>query len=458
MKKMIFLLSIIGILITQGFTQTAADAIRLRAYETGFGTRTMAMGLNGVASANDYSAIYWNPAGLASLKANELFFDTSFMRFDNNARFAGSTVDSETDFSRLRSAGLAMKLPTSRGSMVLALGYHFVRDFDDYLYFSGFNELSNGLQFELDDGSGNFRWYDFDRHLTQSEEVSDAGGLHQWSFGGGVALSPNFDVGVAANYWRGKDEYRMQFRQEDSDDRYNLFPADFHSYQLTNNLITDYSAFGVKLGGMFKPNRALRVGLAMEFPVTFTLTEQYASSDQLEFDDGYIDSYDYGSGEWQYKVRTPYRFDAGVVVQNRLIRLSGAVTYQDWTQTRFKVPDNAPLDADYSDLLDQNRRIQENYRETINYHLGGEIYFPGSSFFLRGGYAVYPSPLKDAASDMDRVYYTGGIGLKLWRDSRLDFSYLRGSWTRETEDDYTPGGTLEEVTEHRILVGLRYAF
>ena len=35
--------------------------------------------------------------------------------------------------------------------MVLALGYNYVRDFDDYLYFRGFNPMSNGLEFELAD-------------------------------------------------------------------------------------------------------------------------------------------------------------------------------------------------------------------------------------------------------------------------------------------------------------------
>lgn len=446
------------LVLNEGRSQSAGEAIRLRQHEFGFGASTLAMGGNGVALANDYSTIYWNPAGLASLNENEVMVEFSHLRFNNQATFAGDLNDMNESFTRLRSLGLAVPLPTERGSLVLGFGYNFVKDFDDYLFFSGFNHRSNGLEFQLEDENGIADWYAFDKNVLQTEEVLTEGGLHQWSFSAGMALSPHFDVGAAANFWRGNDEYRLHFRQEDTRDFYHIFPGDFFSYSLNQELMTEYSAFNLKLGGMFTLNRYARLGMAVEFPTTFTVKESYAESDELVFDDGFTDAVDYEPGEWEYQVKTPFRFDAGLALRSGNLKLSGAATYQDWTQTRFQKPDQASLDQDYSELLAENQFLRQDYRETVNYHLGGELTLPTSKLALRGGYAYYPTPLKNAPSGMNRKYYSGGVGLNIGMNTRLDLTYVRGTWQRETEDSYTPGGTLEKVTENRIFVGFKYLF
>ena len=458
MKKYSGFLAIILFLINVGWSQTADDAIRIRKNEFGFGVRDLAMGGNGVALSNDYSSIYWNPAGLASLKNSEFMAVFSHLNFANDALFSGSTSSMSENYTRLRSLGLAVPLPTTSGSMVLAFGYNFVQDFDEYLFFSGKNFQSNGLEFELENGSGNYNWYSFDKNVTQTEEVTVEGGLHQWSFGAAVALSPDFDLGATMNFWSGQDKYRFNFLQVDDLNYYNNFPADFYSYSLDQNLVTDYKAFSLKLGGMIKLNRCVRLGLALEFPTTFAITENYSSSDELVFDDGYVDAVDYEPGKWEYKVKTPYRFDAGVGIQSGQLSLTASATYQDWTQTRFQAPDNATLDEDYSEPLDENDFLRKDYRETINYHLGGEFALPGERMFVRAGYAVYPSAFANASSDLDKKYYSGGIGFKAGSGVRFDVTFIRGNWKRQSEDFYTPGGTLEDITENRIFAGIRYNF
>ncbi|GAB4370470.1 MAG: hypothetical protein Kow0042_12750 [Calditrichia bacterium] len=456
LKRMVFLIVIMqfGIL----FAQTTFDAIRIRSGTLGFGARTLAMGGNGVASAEDYSALYWNPAGLAALRQNQFSGELSHLQFNNKASFQGDYTDMSDNFTRLRSLGLAIPLPTTRGSLVLALGYNFVQDFDEYLFFNGFNRNSNGLQFELENPNGVYQWYDFDKDVDQSEELSIGGGIHQWSVGGAIALSPNLDAGIALNFWRGKEDYYLQFKQEDSENLYADYPADFFSYTLNQNLITRYNAFSLKLGGIFKLNEAMQMGMAIEFPTTFTVKEEYSSSDELVFDDGFVDAVDYEPGEWEYEVKTPYRFDAGIGIQSEYIKLTAGGTYQDWTQTKFQAPEYAALDEDYSQLLEENRFFRSDFRATIDYHLGGELRSPENNIFLRAGYAVHPSPYKDATSEMAKTYYTGGIGFKVGTNAYLDITYVRGNWKRESEDIYTPGGTLEKITENRVFLGIRYNF
>ena len=62
MKNLILttLLTLLSIQLT--FSQTAEDAINLISNENGFGIRAGSMGNAYSAVADDYSAVYWNPA------------------------------------------------------------------------------------------------------------------------------------------------------------------------------------------------------------------------------------------------------------------------------------------------------------------------------------------------------------------------------------------------------------
>jgi long-subunit fatty acid transport protein len=458
MKRYLLVIVIILLFLSFAPSQSASDAIRIRQDEIGFGARDIAMGGNGVVSSVDYSAIYWNPAGLASLRKTQVSAEFSHLRFDNSAMFAGNLYEMQSSYTRFRNFGIAVPLPTARGSLVFGLGYNFVKDFDDYLYFEGFNTLSNGTEFELEDDNGNYDWYSFDKNVQQTEEVTAEGGLHQWSFAGALSLSPSLDVGATINFWSGREEYQLNFYQEDSENLYTVYPGDFHSYSLSQGLITNYQAFSLKLGSMFQLNRSARLGLSVELPTTFRITEDYTSSDELVFDDGYTDALEYEPSSWEYQVKTPFRFDGGIGLDLETIQLTAGLTYQDWRQTRFEKPTDLAYDADYQDLLDENQTFQRDYRETFNYHLGGEIGFPNTNLFLRGGYAYYPSPLKDADPERDKQVYSGGIGLRIAYGTYLDLTYRYSSWIRESEDVYTPGGTREDITENRIFLGFRYNF
>lgn len=440
------------------FAQNASDAVNITQDELGFGARALGMGGAYSAVANDYTAVYWNPAGLASVRSSEFFGELSHLVYNNTATFTNEVTDESQSFTRLRSLGLALPLPTSRGSFVLGVGYNRVKDFDRSLFFSGYNTQSNGLAFDLEDENGNVDTYLFDRDVYQTEEVTDDGGLNQWSFSGAMALSPNFDAGVTVNIWKGEDEYQLTFLQEDRDNLYNQYPADFSSYQLNQSLIAKYSAISVKLGGLFKINPGIRLGGSIGIPTTFTVNETYSQKDRLEFDDGYVDEADLGEGEFEYKVQTPFLFDGSVAFSNRSLTLAAGFRYRDWSQTRFKVADEFRLDPDYAALLEENKVIKRDYQPTLQYHLGGEVNLTGLNTVLRGGYAVLPSPLKNATNDMDKKFITLGVGFKVDRYVRLDIAYLRGKWKQESEDIYTPGGTLEDITLDKVFVGLVYRF
>ncbi|MFQ5583283.1 MAG: hypothetical protein ACE5GL_02460, partial [Calditrichia bacterium] len=184
--------------------------------------------------------------------------------------------------------------------------------------------------------------------------------------------------------------------------------------------------------------------------------ETHNKNDLITFDNGDQDPFDYGDGVFEYEVKTPIHYDGGISLSNSLITLSGSVRYRDWSQTKFQIPDGFQSDPDYAELLQENERIKEQFGETFRYNLGSELYLGG--LMLRGGYGYYPSPLKDASKELDKEFISGGIGLRVDRTVSLDITYLRGQWKRETGDELTPGGTLEEITTNKFIFGLTYRF
>lgn|GEM_PF-6243004 len=72
--------------------QTPEEAVHFLENESGIGVKAQAMGNSYVGLANDYSAIYWNPAGLTQLKTSEFTGSFYHMIFNNEANFAGNTL------------------------------------------------------------------------------------------------------------------------------------------------------------------------------------------------------------------------------------------------------------------------------------------------------------------------------------------------------------------------------
>ncbi|MEE9166375.1 MAG: hypothetical protein V3U24_02775 [Candidatus Neomarinimicrobiota bacterium] len=446
-----------AILSTSLHGQSAYDAIHLMDGEMGFGTRALAMGGAYAGLADDYTAIYWNPAGLGLVKEREIFTEFSHLNFTNEALFKERSTVDDQGYTRFRSAGAAFPFATSRGSLVLALGYNRIVNFDENLAFSGFSSETNDIGFDITDENDITGYYLFDRDVFRSEQMSTEGGLRQWTLGGAVALSPNFLMGITAAYTTGKEQYQLWFTQEDSDHLYEEFPGDFDSYEVSQVLRSDYASLSLKLGGLMHFGWGLRIGAAMTLPSTFSVDEVHSNSDELTFDDGYVDAAE-ESGRWDYRVKTPFRFDGGLSYRLVFLTFAASVRYRDWSQTRFLVSRRRLEDADYREFLEENELIRQTYRPTLEYRLGGEIALQKLHTKLRGGYSLIPSPVSDATGDEDRQFFSGGLSFALDRYVNLDLTLLHGSWERQSRDSFTPAGTVEEITFQKLLVGISFQF
>lgn len=442
-----------GLIVGLVFGQSAWDAIHITENEEGFGARALGMGGAYTALADDYSGIYWNPAGLASISKNGMHAELSHLQFSNEALYNGELTNNNQGFTKLKSIGFVMPLPTTRGSLVIAGGFNRVLDYDDHLYFEGVGDLSNDLGFEIEDEFGDVVFYPFDENVYRQEEVRTEGSLKQWSIGGAIALSPNFTMGLTTSLVHGEEEYSFAFSQFDDLDIYNVFPGDFDEYTVNQYLQSDYYAFNLKLGGMVDLNKMIKVGGVITFPSTYFVEETHSFNDYLYFDDGTYDPVE-DSGIWDYHVKTPYIFDAGVAITNKLFTISGSARYRDWSQTRFEVDDFDFDDETYQQILDENNILAREYDQTVEYRLGAEVLLPGFNTKLRGGYTYVPNPIR--GSDEDSSTYSAGVSFKVDDDVSLDISFLKKDWTRESWDVYTPEGITEDISTNKILIGISY--
>jgi long-subunit fatty acid transport protein len=431
------------------FAQNNYDAIRITDNEIGFGARALGMGGAYVGVADDYSAIYWNPAGLAQMRKMEFWLELSNLNYGNQVEFQGNLRDVSTHATKFNSIGFTFPVPTYRGSLVFALGYQRLKDFEYQNEFSGFSsEGTSRLSFigvdpSNPDSAINF----FGREVKKTGYASDEGSINQWSFAGAVDVSPSASVGLALNFWTGSSNYLQDFDQLDVLNNFNTFPADFDEYKENRKISSDYSSFNAKLGMLLHSGKNARIGLGIESPQTFKVKEDYSSDSKLYFDNGDLFTFP-DNGRFEYNVKLPFRFSGGASVALGQVLLSGSAKYTDWTQVKFNT----------RELDSLNRYFKTDYRGTLEYRVGAEVGIPVYDSQIRAGYIYIPTPLKGMPSNNNRNYLTFGLGVLIDRMFKIDFAYLRGTWKQTTYDDLTPEGTFEDITYQKMILNVAYRF
>lgn len=101
--------------------------------KTGVGARALAMGEAFTAVADDYSALYYNAAGMTQLSRSELGLNLSYGLYQNSAGIDGA-LSNRRSLESTKLNALSMVL-TDGGRWALGLGYYVPVTFDDPLFF-----------------------------------------------------------------------------------------------------------------------------------------------------------------------------------------------------------------------------------------------------------------------------------------------------------------------------------
>jgi long-subunit fatty acid transport protein len=488
-KKSIFLSLLLFAGTGVATAQFAEDVLRFSMFNVAVGARAQAMGNTSIGLADDFSALFSNPAGLAQSRNYEFSIGLNQSNYSNDVAFLGRSSDSKLNVLSLNNLGLVYPIPTVRGSLTFAFGFGRVANYSTTAAFNGFNArssiiealtpyidirsmsasersrlLEENIPFQtyLADTAGGFLFPVVYDSVQQTGAVREGGGMNSWSLGGAIDIARNFSLGATINILSGSYTYDREFTELDSRNVYtnqNRYDA-FHRFDYFSNIKSDITGFNALFGVMFQRQGRFKLGATLRTPTFYDISERFSDEGQSEFDpnsQGVVDRFSKtNSGSTRYEVRTPAVLGAGASlrVMDWLV-LAGDAEYTDWTQMEFT--------NDNPDLIAENRLIKRVFEPTTNLRGGAEVTLWNLGLKLRAGFVLNPSPYKDDPSDYDQKYYTGGIGLEVDENVSLDAAFAFGQWTTFRDNYYMQGipqasRTSEAVKTGTVNVTLSYRF
>jgi long-chain fatty acid transport protein len=387
MKHLTILLICMGVMATIALGAGQIPEKLLIATGNYNGPSARALGLGGTYTgiADDYSSIWWNPAGLAQIKRIEMQGSISRTGFSNEATFSGIGRDGSTNSMRLNNLGMVFPVPVYQGALSFALGYNQVADFD------------RRTRADLIDA--NDVPYGFDE--------LESGRLGFWSLASAFDVSPNLAIGAGINYWTGVDEF--------SSLEYEPNLAGEKVYEQT--IETKLNGWNFSFGGLFRAGRFARIGAMAQTAMSMSLKEQFTEGGD--------------PGHFDYRMTYPSLFRIGTSVAPGRWLIAADLEYRDWQSLRFRT------DTPFIGVTktEANQQIKDQYKSTTRISFGGEYLFPMYGVRLRTGYSFEPSNFATSGSEADRGALSFGFGVLIDRSVMVDLTYRTASY----EENFTHG-------------------
>ena len=391
----------------------------------GVGARSMGMGGASLGLADDFTSLYWNPAGLAQIQKFEFFTSFSHNTASTDSFFSSDEVTG-TSRSRVRPNSLGFVYPfhTQQGGLAIAFGYNRPQNFDYQTAIQGIDPSSGNLY------SG----------LLVDETNINSGGIGIWSFGGSVYVTKNFLIGGSVDFWHGRSSNQLDATATDA---LNV-DKELSRFRFDDEIDREYSGVGGRVGVLANFTDAISLGVTLVAPTELTVEEFWREYTVVFYDDG-EEASDPTNGALAYDLERPFEIGTGIAVKlldNQLV-LAGDVQLTDWRQTRY---DPTPAE----DISKDN--FEEFYTTTIQARLGAEFRIPIIDTHLRVGYFRDTIPFTDTEVENERDFLTFGVG-KIFEDAlKFDLAYMWGNWQQHRNDLTTKRNT------HRVFVSGAYRF
>ncbi len=412
---------------------------------SGLGVRAMGLGGAYVAVADDFSASYWNPAGLAQITERKL--DVTFFRKShvNKSVFNGTRDNIQLSNTGFSSMGFIYPYPVYQGSLVFAIGFNQVADLDWGLRQTGFDRLDS-LQ---------------TRHQFQHE-----GQLTLSSISAAVDVSPFISFGATLGFVGGEDRHRNEFFYVDINDRYT-----YKNLRSEDIFLDEYEgATSLRLGALIRMPRErprLRIGATVQRSIGQEIRYQFRGNPKgytsVEYDNEDIETIDKVSLRGRYEIKFPLQYAIGVSyfpIEGLLF--STGLSVREWSQSEYVCCD------EQQEQLRAETKFDHQYKDVVRYHLGVEWEVPEIALDLRAGYYTDPLPFvgpyvsSDPPIDMkrERRFITLGIGLLLDEVVQLDIGWIRGNFEQIEEMLYSDRKNIlsQETSVTRIFVNIGYGF
>ena len=257
----------------------------------GVGARTMGMGGASLGLADDFTALYWNPAGMAQIQKFEFFSSFSHNRATTNTYFTGdATTGTSRSQMRPNSIGFVYPLETRQGGFAVGFGYNRPQNFDYQTAIQG-----------IDPSSGT----DFSGFAVDETDVN-RGGIGIWSFGASAYVTKRVLIGGSLDFWNGNSLNELD---TEATDILNV-DNEWSRFRYGDEVDRVYSGVGGRIGLLAHLTDTINLGLTLVAPVELGVDEVWYQSTVDVFDDGEKLS-DSVTGEQTFDIERPFEVGAG---------------------------------------------------------------------------------------------------------------------------------------------------
>lgn len=365
---------------------------------TEIGARWAGMAGACIATVDDGSSAWLNPAGLGKIRRIEFLGTLATTNHDIDVNWIREKSSSSVGTMRFQNLGVSYPFPTYRGSLVISGSVVRTISYDQYL-----NRFTQ---------SG---YHDIEERKAV---------LSAWIGAFAVEILENTFLGAEVHAYSGGFESSESYSPWGSCDR-AIFGQD-----------GDLSGYGGSLGMVFSPYPLLSAGLVLRTPqrITFKGDETYTEDCKV----------------WKYATRydtdLPYSLGLGASLMPLGFLCNADIWYTDWRQLDFPGGTRDTL-GNYI------------YDGTLDIRLGVEYAFTQVPIRLRAGWAYVPQALTlfDIKKDEQRVSF--GFGGIIASSLAIDLAWIRSSFQRQIVDKNDPDYKyFEKRTTDRTLLSIAYRF
>jgi hypothetical protein len=452
--KLKYILSVIAIvaLTHNSFAQYSQDAIRFSQSTNGSTSRIKAVGNAGTAVGGDLSNISGNPAGLGFFTRSEFSVTPEYDNSKTTSNYLGQSSSATRNKVNLNNASLVLynQLSKPRGAdknkgwLSVNYGVAFSRtsNFNQNIHYggtNGSNSINNyfadqanqfglGPEGSLIDASNAQHLIDEynlgttppsteyrsntlfggpDKlNVAQEGFITRNGGLSAVDFSVGANYSNKLYLGLSLSFTDINYDSFSTFYEDGSLSRLEGGADVTRNYTsaYSQNQVTRGTGFTAKLGVIYKPVEAVRLGATFTSPTFYNIDDTYNEGIASSINNEATVSQNSGNYSLNYNLRTPLKLAGGAAVFIKNFGfITGDVEYVDYTTTHLS------SNPDYNADVQDNPDIKGLYKSAINAHVGAEARLT-SFFLLRGGYGIQGDARKDNGSDIKTT--SGGIGLR----------------------------------------------
>lgn len=402
----------------------STDAFRFSQTQTGATSRIKAIGGASTAVGGDLSSVSGNPAGIGFFTKSELSVTPEFDNSQVKSSYFGQSNYGGKNQINLNNASVVFynRLSTPRGqdktkgwlSFNLGASYNRTNNFYRNERYSGINPNGSISDYYLQEDLREYQTYGnsaagtlqdwanqqkligtpqngFQSNVTsannpQANNTVSSGGQSELSLSAGANYSNKlylgFGIGITSlryNTTRTFDESGTALIPINGANTSTAFASQFYQNQATIG-----TGFNAKVGFIYKPVEAVRIGASFTSPTWMTINDNYVEALQT----AYVQERTYTNGNDQpyqttYNLRTPLKASGGVAVfVGKYGFISGDVEYVDYKGMR--------LGGDYPGKDQDNFNLSTLYKSTVNARIGAEAKL--EDFFLRGGFNYQGNP------------------------------------------------------------------